>query len=94
MELSKYFIKNPNSSFDIVKHLVNTLPSNQLMEICDDTTNEDLWLYTDKLINPKPEKDTVKHVNAPLQQMFDDFFIFIPVDRGRAACPRGGLSQP
>ncbi len=73
MELSKYLIENPNSSFDILKHLVNALSSDQLIEIRDSTTNEDLWLYTNKLINPKPSKDSVKHVNAPLQQLLNDF---------------------
>lgn len=73
MELSKYLIENPNSSFDILKHLVNALPQDQLIEIRDNTTNEDLWIYTNNLINPKPKKDTVKHVNAPLQQLLDEF---------------------
>lgn len=73
MEITQYLLGNPSSSFDILKHLVNALPSNQLIEIRDNTTNEDLWLYTNKLINPKPSKDTVKHVNAPLQQLLDDF---------------------
>ena len=73
MELSEYLLDNPGSSFDILKHLVNALPSNQLVEIRDNTTNEDLWLYTNNLINPKPAKDTAKHVNAPLQQLLDDF---------------------
>lgn len=73
MELSKYLIENPNSSFDILKHLVNALSSDQLIEIRDNTTNKDLWLYTNKLINPKPSKDSVKHVNAPLQQLLNDF---------------------
>lgn len=73
MELSKYLIENSNSSLDILKHLVNTLQSDQLIEIRDNTTNEDLWLYTNKLVNPKPEKETIKHANAPLQQILDDF---------------------
>ena len=73
MKLTKYLIENTDSSFDILKHLVNALSSDQLIEIRDTTTNEDLWLYTNKLINPKPSKDTVKHVNAPLQQLLDDF---------------------
>lgn len=73
MELSKYLLDNPSSSFDILKHLVNALPQDQLIEIRDNTTNEDLWIYTNNLINPKPKKDTVKHVNAPLQQLLDDF---------------------
>ena len=73
MELSKYLLDNPGSSFDILKHLVNALSSDQLIEIRDNTTNEDLWLYTNNLINPKPEKDTAKHVNAPLQQLLDIF---------------------
>ncbi len=73
MELSEYLLDNPGSSFVILKHLVNALPSNQLVEIRDNTTNEDLWLYTNNLINPKPAKDTAKHVNAPLQQLLDDF---------------------
>lgn len=73
MEITQYLLNNPNSSFDILKHLVNALPSDQLVEIRDNTTNEDLWLYTNKLINPKPAKDTAKHVNAPLQQLLDNF---------------------
>ena len=73
MELTKYLLDNSSSSFDILKHLVNALSSDQLIEIRDTTTNEDLWLYTNKLINPKPSKDTVKHVNAPLQQLLDEF---------------------
>ena len=73
MDLSQYLLDNPSSSFDILKHLVNALPQDQLMEIRDNTTNEELWLYTNKLINPKPSKDTVKHVNAQLQQLLDDF---------------------
>ena len=73
METTQYLLNNPNSSFDILKHLVNALSSDQLIEIRDTTTNEDLWLYTNKLINPKPSKDTVKHVNAPLQQLLDIF---------------------
>lgn len=73
MELSKYLLDNPSSSFDILKHLVNALPQDQLIEIRDNTTNEDLWIYTNNLINPKPKKDTVKHVNAPLQQLLDEF---------------------
>lgn len=73
MELSKYLLDDPSSSFDILKHLVNALPQDQLIEIRDNTTNEDLWIYTNNLINPKPKKDTVKHVNAPLQQLLDEF---------------------
>ena len=73
MELSKYLLDNPGSSFDILKHLVNALPQDQLIEIRDNTTNEDLWIYTNNLINPKPKKDTVKHVNAPLQQLLNEF---------------------
>ena len=73
MELSKYLLDNPSSSFDILKHLVNALSQDQLIEIRDNTTNEDLWIYTNNLINPKPKKDTVKHVNVPLQQLLDDF---------------------
>ena len=73
MEITQYLLDNPNSSFDILKHLVNALSSDQLIEIRDNTTNEDLWIYTNNLINPKPKKDTVKHVNAPLQQLLDEF---------------------
>lgn len=73
METTQYLLDNPGSSFDILKHLVNALPSNQLIEIRDNTTDEDLWLYINNLINPKPDKDTVKHVNAPLQKLLDDF---------------------
>ena len=73
MKITQYLLDNPSSSFDILKHLVNALPQDQLMEIRDNTTNEELWLYTNKLINPKPSKDTVKQVNAQLQQLLDDF---------------------
>ncbi|MCQ2307578.1 MAG: hypothetical protein MJ000_08460 [Bacteroidales bacterium] len=73
MEITQYLLDNPNSSFDILKHLVNALPSNQLIEIRDNTTNEYLWLYTNNLINPKPDKDTVKHINAPLQKLLNEF---------------------
>lgn len=73
MEITQYLLDNPGSSFDILKHLVNALPSNQLIEIRDNTTNEYLWLYTNNLINPKPDKDTVKHINAPLQKLLDEF---------------------
>lgn len=73
MEITQYLLDNPSSSFDILKHLVNALSSDQLIEIRDNTTNKDLWLYTNKLINPKPSKDSVKHVNAPLQQLLNDF---------------------
>lgn len=73
MKITQYLLDNPSSSFDILKHLVNALPSNQLIEIRDNTNNEYLWLYTNNLINPKPDKDTAKHVNAPLQQLLDDF---------------------
>lgn len=73
MEPSKYILKNSNSSFDILKHLVNALPQDQLMGIRNNTINEDLWIYTNNLINPKPKKDTVKHVNAPLQKLLDEF---------------------
>ena len=73
MELTKYLLENPDASIDILKHLVNALPQEQFMEIRDNTTDEDLWLYTNKLINPKPAKDIVKHVNAPLQQLLDEF---------------------
>lgn len=73
MEITQYLLDNPSSSFDILKHLVNALSSDQLIEIRDNTTNKDLWLYTNKLINSKPSKDSVKHVNAPLQQLLNDF---------------------
>ena len=73
MKLTKYLIENPDSSFDILKHLVNALSSDQLIEIRDTTTNDDLWLYTNKLIHPKSSKDTIKHVNATLQQLLEDF---------------------
>lgn len=73
MEITQYLLDNPRSSFDILKHLVNALPQDQLIEIRDNTTNEDLWLYTNKLINSKPKKDTIKHVYAPLQKLLDEF---------------------
>lgn len=73
MKITQYLLDNPSSSFDILKHLVNALPQDQLMGIRNNTINEDLWIYTNNLINPKPKKDTVKHVNAPLQKLLDEF---------------------
>lgn len=75
MELTKYLLENPDSSFDIMKHLVNSLPIDQLVEIRDNTTNDELWFYANKLINPKPSPEKTKKANLPLQQLLDTFSI-------------------
>lgn len=75
MELTKYLLENPDSSFDIMKHLVNSLPIDQLVEIRDNTTNDELWFYANKLINPKPSPEKTKKANLPLRQLLDSFSI-------------------
>lgn len=72
MELLEYLLNNQDSSIDIIKHLVNTLKSEQLVELRAATDNEDVWFYTNSKINIKPSNE-VKTVNAPLQQLLDDF---------------------
>ena len=73
MELTKYLLENPGSSIDILKHLVNTLSADQLVELHNNTTNDDLWFYANKLINSKPAPSKVKKANLPLQQLLDVF---------------------
>lgn len=73
MELTKYLLENPGSSIDILKHLVNTLSADQLVELRNNTTNDDLWFYANKLINSKPAPSKVKKANLPLQQLLDVF---------------------
>lgn len=75
MELAKYLRENSDSSFDIMKHLVNSLPIDQLVEIRDNTTNDELWFYANKLITPRPSLVKTKKVNLPLQQLLDTFSI-------------------
>ena len=75
MELTKYLLENPGSSIDILKHLVNALPTDQLVELRDNTTNDELWFYANKLINPRPSPEKTKKVNLPLQQLLDTFSI-------------------
>lgn len=72
MELLEYLLNNQDSSIDIIKHLVNTLTPEQLVELRAATDNEDVWFYTNSKINIKPSNE-VKTVNAPLQQLLDDF---------------------
>lgn len=72
MELLEYLLNNQDSSIDIIKHLVNTLSPEQLVELRAATDNEDVWFYTNSKINIKPSNE-VKTVNAPLQQLLDDF---------------------
>ena len=73
MELTKYLLENPGSSFDILKHLVNTLSADQLVELRNTTTNDDLWFYANKMINSKPAPSKVKKANPPLRQLLDVF---------------------
>lgn len=75
MELTKYLLENPGSSIDILKHLVNALPTDQLVELRDNTTNDELWFYANKLINPRPSPEKTKKANLPLQQLLDTFSI-------------------
>ena len=73
MEPTKYLLENPGSSIDILKHLVNSLPTDQLVELRDNTINDELWFYANKLINPKPSLEKTKKANLPLQQLLDTF---------------------
>ena len=75
MEPTKYLLENPGSSIDILKHLVNSLPTDQLVELRDNTINDELWFYANKLINPKPSLEKTKKANLPLQQLLDTFSI-------------------
>lgn len=75
MELTKYLLENPGSSIDILKHLVNALPTDQLVELRDNTTNDELWFYANKLINPRPSPEKTKKANLPLRQLLDTFSI-------------------
>ncbi|MBQ7533437.1 MAG: hypothetical protein IJT45_07080 [Bacteroidales bacterium] len=72
MNIKQYILNNSDSSIDIIKHLVNTLTPEQLVELRAATDNEDVWFYTNSKINIKPSNE-VKTVNAPLQQLLDDF---------------------
>lgn len=72
MDTTQYILDNSDSSIDIIKHLVNTLTPEQLVELRAATDNEDVWFYTNSKINIKPSNE-VKTVNAPLQQLLDDF---------------------
>lgn len=72
MNIKQYILDNSDSSIDIIKHLVNTLTPKQLVELRAATDNEDVWFYTNSKINIKPSNE-VKTVNAPLQQLLDDF---------------------
>lgn len=72
MDTTQYILNNSDSSIDIIKHLVNTLSPEQLVELRAATDNEDVWFYTNSKINIKPSNE-VKTVNAPLQQLLDDF---------------------
>ena len=75
MELAKYLLEQPDASIDILKHLVNSLPTDQLVELRDNTTNDELWFYANKLINPKPSPEKTKKANLPLQQLLDTLSI-------------------
>lgn len=75
MELTKYLLEQPDASIDILKHLVNSLPTDQLVELRDNTINDELWFYANKLINPKPSLEKTKKANLPLQQLLDTFSI-------------------
>lgn len=73
MDILKYLLNNQDSSIDILKHLVGSLSNDQLIELRDHTTNDDLWFYANKHINPKPTEDKVKMANPSLQQLLDAF---------------------
>lgn len=75
MELTKHLLENPDASIDILKHLVNSLPTDQLVELRDNTTNDELGFYANKLINPRPSPEKTKKANLPLQQLLDTFSI-------------------
>ena len=73
MDILKYLLNNQDSSIDILKHLVSSLSNDQLIELRDHTTNDNLWFYANKHINPKPIEDKVKMANPSLQQLLDAF---------------------
>ena len=73
MDILKYLLNNQDSSIDILKHLVSSLSNDQLIELRDHTTNDNLWFYANKHINPKPVEDKVKMANPSLQQLLDAF---------------------
>lgn len=73
MDIVEYLLNNQDSSIDILKHLASSLSKDQLVELRNRTTNDDLWFYADKYINPKPTEVKVKMVNPPLQQLLDTF---------------------
>ena len=75
MKLTKYLLENSDASIDTLKHLVNALPKGQLVELRDNTTNDELWFYANKLINPRPSPEKTKKANLPLQQLLDTFLI-------------------
>ena len=54
MDITEYIITNAEGSIDIIKHLINSLPTDQLIELRDNTTNDELWYYINKQINPQP----------------------------------------
>ena len=73
MDILEYLLNNQDSSIDILKHLVSSLSKEQLIELRDKATNDDLWFYADKYINPKPTEVKIKMANPPLQQLLDTF---------------------
>lgn len=73
MDILEYLLNNQDANIDILKHLVGSLSNDQLIELRDHTTNDDLWFYADKYINPKPTEVKVKMANPPLQQLLDTF---------------------
>lgn len=72
MDTTQYILNNSDASIDIIKHLVNTLSPEQLVELRAATDNEDVWFYTNSKIYAKTSNE-VKTVNVPLQQLLDDF---------------------
>jgi hypothetical protein len=73
MDITEYIITNAEGSIDIIKHLINSLPTDQLIELRDNTTNDELWYYINKQINPQPAHEKTKKINPPLQQLIDTF---------------------
>ena len=73
MDILKYLLKNQDSSIDILKHLVGSLSKEQLIELRNHATNDVLWFYADKNINPIPTEAKIKMTNPPLQQLLDTF---------------------
>lgn len=72
MDTTQYILNNSDASIDIIKHLVNTLSPEQLVELRAATDNEDVWFYTNSKIYAKTSNE-VKTVNVLLQQLLDDF---------------------